>query len=130
MAFTYDLTTSTGKIRLICMDNQPDNYIFEDDELSAFYELERSSLRRACALILETIASNEAYVLKRITALDLQTDGPAVAAELRQRAKLLREQALEDEAKEDDGSFDVAEQVLTNFQRRDRIINQYLRGAI
>lgn len=129
MAFTYSLSESTGQIRLLITDNQADNYIFDDDELAAFYSLERSNLRRACALALETIASNEAYVMKRITALDLQTDGPAVAAELRQRAKLLREQALEDEAKDDAGAFDIAEQVLTSAQRRDRITNQWLRGV-
>ena len=129
MAFTYDLTTSAGKIRLIVLDNQADNYIFEDDELDTFYSLERSNLRRASALVLETIASNEAYVLKSITVLDLQTDGPAVSAELRARAKALREQALDDEAKEDAGAFDVAEMVLTSAQRRDRITNQWLRGV-
>lgn len=127
MAFTYSLSTTTGQMRLVIMDNNADNYIFEDDELAAFYSLERDNLRRGCALALETIASNEAYVMKRIQALDLSTDGPAVAAELRQRAKLLREQALEDEAKEADGAFDVAEWVLTPWQRRDKIINERLR---
>lgn len=129
MAFTYDPSGSVvGKIRLLTMDNQTDNYIFEDDELETFYSIEGSNLRRACALVLESIASNEAYILKRITSLDLQTDGPAVAAELRARAKALREQALEDEAREDAGAFDIAEWVLTPWGRRDRIINQALRN--
>ncbi len=129
MAFTYNLSEPTGQMRLVIMDNQRTAYIFEDAELETFYALERSNLRRACALALEGIASNEAYILKRITALDLQTDGPAVAKELRDRAADLRKQALEDEAREDGGAFDIAEMVTTVWTRRDRIINQAWRGV-
>jgi len=124
--FTYDLSGYTGQIRLLIPDNQSDSYIFEDDELQTFYSLERSNVRRATALALETIASNEAYVLKVISSLDLQTDGPAVAVALRARAADLRQQALEDEARDEDGAFDIAEWVLTPSQRRQKILNRAL----
>ena len=44
----------------------------------------------AAALALETIAANEALVEKRITLLDLKTDGPAVCDALLKRAQQLR----------------------------------------
>ena len=36
MAFSYDLNTDVGKVRLLIMDNQQASYLFEDGELSAF----------------------------------------------------------------------------------------------
>jgi hypothetical protein len=130
MAFTYVLSTTTGQIRLLIPDNQASNYIFEDDEIETFYALGRSSVLRGTAFALESLASNEAHVLKLISALDLSTNGPAVAKELRERAKDLRAQALEQEASEDAGAFDIAEWVLTPAQRRDRYINQALRNQL
>lgn len=129
MAFTYDLSTSAGKIRLIIMDNQAANYLFEDDEIDAFLALENANLKRGAALALETMASNEAYVLKRIDLLDLRTDGPAVSAELRKRAADLRKQADQEETYEDGGAFDIAEWVVDDFTARERLWNQRLRNG-
>ena len=128
MAYTYDVSTDVGKIRLMAMDNDADTHVFEDDEIEAFFALESSNHRRAAALALESLAGNEAYVLKKITALDLSTDGPATAKALMDRAKALRDQALEAEAREEDGAFDIAELVYTSFNRRERIINEALRN--
>lgn len=127
MAFTYDLTSDIGKIRLLIMDNQSGSYLFEDTEISTFLSLEGSNVKRAAALALETMASNDAYVLKYMTLLDLTTNGPAVSAELRKRAADLRAQALFDETREDSGAFDIAEQVQDVFGARDRLRKQWLR---
>ena len=127
MAFTYDLSDSVGKVRLLIMDNVSSDYLFEDAEISALLTMEGDVVRRGAALALETMASNEAYVSKRIRILDLQTDGPAVAKELRERAKMLRSLADRDDQATDGGQFDIAEWVVDDFSARERLVKQDLR---
>lgn len=127
MAFTYDLNTDVGKVRLLIMDTDSTAYMFEDGELSAFLLMEGDVVRRGAALALETMASNEAFVSKRIRLLDLQTDGPAVAKELRERAKSLRDLADRDDQAADGGSFDIAEWVVDDFSGRERLVKEDLR---
>lgn len=129
MAFTYNLATDTGKVRLLIPDSVSSDHIFSDEEIAALLLLEQSSVKRAAAAALETLASSEAYVQKAIRVLELQTNGPAVAKELRERAQALREQADRDEAAESGGAFDIAEFVLTPQQARQRAINEALRNA-
>lgn len=57
------------------------------DDLSALYRGESGSLPRTVAAALRTIAASEVLVSKKIRTQDLQTDGPAVAAELRALAR-------------------------------------------
>lgn len=45
------------------------------------------------ASLLDTLATNQAYVLKKQRTLEQDTDGPAVAASIRAHAKSLRERA-------------------------------------
>ncbi len=52
-----------------------------------------NSVKRAAAASLEAISTSETLVSKKITTQDLSTDGPAVVKDLRERAKLLRQQA-------------------------------------
>ncbi len=127
MAFTYDTGTDVGKIRLLIFDTDSNSYVFEDGELSVFLSIEGDSLKRAAALALETMASNEAFVLKVITLMDLRTDGAATANALMKRAALLRSQA-DDEEFADDASFDFAEWVVDDFSGRERMAKQILRG--
>lgn len=129
MPFSYDVTTAAGKVRLLAVDNRSDGYIFEDDEIDVFLELQSDSVYRAAALALETIAADQALCLKRITSLDLSTDGPATAKALREQAAALREQAKEAEAREDGGAFDIAEMVVDSFTRRERWWNERLRDS-
>jgi hypothetical protein len=79
VAFTYDTSTDNGKVRLLVFDTNSNSYVFEDEELAVFLSIEGSSLKRAAALALETMASNEAFVLKVIQLMDLRTDGAATA---------------------------------------------------
>lgn len=125
MAFSFDLSTDTGKIRLLIPDADADVHVFSDEDLAAFLALEGGRVKRAAALALETMASSEAYTQKAIRLLDLSTDGPKVAAELRARAKTLREQdaaAVSDEqTAEGYVGFEVAEWPLGPASARDRI---------
>lgn len=127
MAFTYDLSSSAGQIRLLIMDTNSGSYVFEDDELDVFFTLERANVRRAAALALETMASNEAFVLKVIQLLDLKTDGAKTADALMKRAAALRKQADDDELAEEGGAFDIAEWVVDDFSARERLEKEWLR---
>lgn len=109
------------------MDRDPEAYLFEDEELEAFLSLEGGSVKLACALAFETIAADQAFVLKAIKLLSLSTDGPKVAAEFRAQAKELRAQAAE-EGLSSLGSFDVIEQVLDHFTARELRAKQVVRG--
>jgi hypothetical protein len=123
MAFTYDVTTDRGKVRLLCTDVLESNAIFQDAEIDAFLSM-NTTVRLAAAAALEVIASNEVLVLKKIINLDLETDGPAVARELREQAKQLRaqENAI--------GAFDFAEQIHDDFTLREYYDKQAQRELI
>lgn len=125
--FTYDPSTSAGRVRLLATDTDSDNAIFSDDEIDAFLALEDDNVKRAAATALDQIASSEALIQKRIKLLDLQTDGPAVAKALREHAATLREQA---DSEEITGAFDYAEMVVNPFSARDRLWNQRLRSGV
>lgn len=94
------LTTDLRRLRLLIADTDPGNRLFRVDELQDFLDIE-GTLKLAAAQALDTIASSEALVSKKIRTQDLSTDGPAVAKELRERAVELRRQVAEGEG--DDG---------------------------
>lgn len=125
--FTYDPSTSAGRVRLLATDTDSTNAIFSDEEIAAFLALEDDNVKRAAATALDQIASSEALIQKRIKLLDLQTDGPAVAKALREHAATLRDQAGDEETV---GAFDYAEMVVNQFSARDRLWNQRLRSGL
>lgn len=127
MAFTVDYSTNAGKVRLLIADTNSAFPQFTDAEIDAFIEME-GSFRRAAAMALEVIAVNEALIQKRIVALHLETDGPALAAELRNLAKSLREQ---DKTSAGSGStFMIAEFADGPEQREERIRKLTERGLL
>jgi hypothetical protein len=93
VAFTYDVAGPVGQVRLLIPDNDGDNHLLADADITALLALEGADVRRATAAALELIASSEAMVSKKIRTQDLSTDGPAVAKSLLERAALLRGQA-------------------------------------
>lgn len=119
MAYTYDLSNSIGKVRLLIPDSQQTTAVFSDEEITAFLALESSSVRRATALALETIASNEALTLKVVRLLDVQTDGAKLADSLLKRAATLRQQALEDDGLAGFTQWEIAEWAVDDFTLRD-----------
>jgi hypothetical protein len=127
MAFSYILTDDIGKVRLLVPDSNEEDHIFEDDEISTFLVLE-NGIKRATALALETIASNEALVLKVMTLLDLTTDGAKVSDALLKRADKLRSQAQEEEDLAVGDSFAVVEWIVDPFTARQAIVHDAYRG--
>ncbi|HEY2086252.1 MAG TPA: hypothetical protein VGH54_09535 [Mycobacterium sp.] len=101
-------TPEQRQVRLLISDTDPGNRFFSTSEIEDFLTLNAQSVRRSAAQALDTIASNEAMVSKKIRTQDLQTDGPAVAAALRAQATELRRQADDGEEGTDTG-FEIAE---------------------
>lgn len=109
MSANYDLNTDVGKVRLEIDDtqvNEPDRTLFSDEEIQVWLDRE-GSVELAAADALERIATSEALIGKRIKTLDLQTDGPAVAAALREHAQILRDRAATTDT-DGDGSYGFA----------------------
>lgn len=74
MAFTYDLTTDVGKVRLEYGDTDPASVLFQDAELVRFLEVEGNSILGAAAHACEALA-------RRFSRrMDFQTDDQAFKA--------------------------------------------------
>lgn len=132
MAFSYDPTAVSSNrdhVRMLIRDVDSSNPVFQDEELDAMLVVEGSVIKRAAALAYEVIASNQAYVLKVIKNLDLQTDGAKVADALRAGAKQWREQAEYDDAASVGGAFDIGEWIVDEFSRRDYDQNLYFEAG-
>lgn len=125
MPVSYDLATDIGKVRLLVPDRDLSNPIFQDEEIQAFLTLE-GDVRRAAALALETIAADETLTLKVVSVLGLSVNGPSVAQALLARARELRAQADEAEAR-GEALFDWAEMVIDPFSARERLVHEILR---
>lgn len=106
----YD--TPESQIRLIIGDLDENNRLFGDAELTGFLGIARNSVKRAAAEALDTIASSEALLSKKITTQDRSADGPAVADALRKHADALRKRAREEEDEADEEPFFDAFNIL------------------
>jgi hypothetical protein len=91
--------------------------LLSDTDIDTFLALESDNVRLAAAMALDTIASSEVLIQKRIDLLDLKTDGKAVAEALRAHAKALRERD-DDVTSEEGDLFDYAEMALAPFNRK------------
>lgn len=102
MSFTYDLSTAIGKVRLIIADRLVDEKRFDDSDIQAFLDLyagitpEWKQIKLAAAEAQETTATDQTLLLKviRLRRLEVETNGPQVAADLRQHAARLRSDVL------------------------------------
>lgn len=120
MAFTVDMGTDIGKVRLLIHDLDSTKPLFPDDnQIQALLDLEGSNVKMGAALALETIAGNRALILQVIQILDLRTDGQKTAQALLATAKQLRETA--DSAETDWAGFEIAEVTDSEFARREKI---------
>ncbi|MFE9099851.1 hypothetical protein [Actinomadura geliboluensis] len=110
-----DYSTDVGRVRLLIPDTDETAFLLTDTQIETFLDLSRGTgaplIKRATALALETIASSEALVSKKLRDKDLATDGPAVAKELRDRAADLRAEADDDEDNDlgDGGGLDIVD---------------------
>lgn len=102
-----DYTTDAGRVRLLIPDVDETAFLFTDAQITAFLAMEGGVVKKAAALALETVASNEAMVSKVIKTQDLDTDGAKVADALLKRAAALREQADDEDPTGDGGGLDI-----------------------
>lgn len=123
MIWSYDVSTDRGKVRLLATDTDTSNQIFSDAEVDAFLNLHGADVLYAAAEALDTIATNEALVLKVLSVMDVSTSGDRLAAALMARADKLRKQSDEHPAT----VIDYAEVISTPSQYRERLLNQVLR---
>ena len=56
MAFTYDLETGTGQVRLLVPDNDNDNYDLEDAEIAYFLDQRGDSAKAAAVMACNWLA--------------------------------------------------------------------------
>lgn len=101
-------------VRLLISDiggNGGSEFIFQDEEIQRFLAL-RPNIEMAAAVALRVLASNEALVSKRIKFLELETDGPAVAKELRAMAESYEKSDIDNDEPE------VIEMGVDDFSRR------------
>ena len=84
-----DYETPLGMVRLYITDTSEDPAarLLTDDQIRGLLTAASDSVYGATARALRLIATSEVLVSKKIRTQDLQTDGPAVAAELRAQAK-------------------------------------------
>lgn len=80
-------------MRLLAADTTEGYQLISDAQYGQLFTLEGGNVRRAAAAALETIATSEILIAKKISTQDLSVDGPAVAAALRTSAAALRAQA-------------------------------------
>lgn len=127
MTYTYILSTDIGRVRLLIPDRIQAEAVFSDEELAAFLEMETGT-RRAAALAIESIATDEALVQKVMRTGDTSTDGAKLADALLGRARRLRELADEEDELTDGGVF-VTEWVNGPFAHREQIANDAARES-
>lgn len=125
-----DYTTPAGQVRLLIPDTDETVFVFGDPEIDGFLALELGNVFRAAALAVETIATNEALVLKVIDTLDVKTDGAKLSDALLKRAAQLRARADETPEEDDDGDFAVAEFADPVFGARQYWDRAIWRGAV
>lgn len=111
MAFTTDVTTDIGKVRLLITDLTEDTPIFpDDDQIQVFLDLEGDVVKLAAALAYEVIAGNRVLTMQVVQLLDLKMDGRQTAEAMLKVAKQWRDDvAAADDA--DWAGFDVAQVV-------------------
>jgi hypothetical protein len=98
MAFTFDPTTSRGKVRLLISDTDDvtaANQVFTDAEIDAFLSLEDNEVYAAAAAAAQSMAANASrsaikYIAERILEIDKQK----IPAHFLNLAKMYRERSI------------------------------------
>lgn len=126
MAFTTNLATDIGKVRLLLADMDSANAIFPDDaQIQGFLDIEIGDIKQATALAMESIASSRMLTMQMVKILDLQVDGITIAKSLLVAAEQLRKYANDDWS-----GFDFAE-VTDNsmFDLREKFYKLLMAGS-
>ena len=109
MSYTFDLSTDTGKVRLLVPDVKPGRMRYTDEELAALLELEDRVPKRAAALALETMACSKAASLAYVETNAIKVDGTKPAEVLLKRAVMLRAQCALPDIVEDEDEWDFTD---------------------
>jgi len=104
---TINFTEPIGRVRNLIPDVDEADPIFTDDRITAFLLDAGDNVLRAAALAMRTIANEVNLILKYVKTDDLSTNGPAVAAELRQNADRYEKRADEAAGADSGDFFDV-----------------------
>lgn len=123
-----DYTSPIGQVRVLIPDlrkledlrdlrNEP-RYLFTDDEILAFLAVNNGNVKRAAADACDTIGMDKALQLLVLKTDDKQTDGAKLLDAIVKRARILREQAKEDD--ENNLSFDV---IMPSYEPVDWVVN-------
>lgn len=123
-----DYTSPIGQVRVLIPDlrkledlrdlrNEP-RYLFTDDEILAFLAVNNGNVKRAAADACDAIGMDKALQLLVLKTDDKQTDGAKLLDAIVKRARMLREQAKEDD--ENNLSFDV---IMPSYDPVDWVVN-------
>ncbi|WP_341394062.1 hypothetical protein [Arthrobacter sp. G119Y2] len=93
-----DFSTPIGRVRLLTADLDESAPLLTDEHLRGYLELHSGNVNRAAADVMDAMATSESLLARKIRTQDLQTDGPAVATDLRKRAAELRARADAEDA--------------------------------
>jgi hypothetical protein len=146
MSFTYNFNTNLplSQVRLLIMDTDSSQPIFDDDEITQFLQMKSSqslyqspqavatgisvpapvqvySIYGAAALALMSMASNKAYLSSITKLLDVSLDPSKSQAALKAMAQSYLD--MDDNL----GHFAIAEMVQDQFSARERVYKQFLR---
>ena len=132
MTVTYDITNNTGKVRLAISDIDTTTstgarstwtILFTDEEIAVFLDQAGSNIWLAAAYALQSMAASRALLAKMKRLGDFTEDLSKIADSLRAQAEQYKKLAVEAPA----GA--AAEMINTDFNFRDILYNEYLRGA-
>jgi hypothetical protein len=94
LAFTYDVTTSRGRVRLLIADTDSSNVLYQDDEVDAFLALAQSNVYLGAALAIESLLSEKGVRLaKRVKRGHYETEEHGIA-DLLALSKRFRDDAV------------------------------------
>lgn len=104
--------------------------LLSDDTIQDFIDIQdetndSDNIFLIAALALDAMASNQALLLKKITMLDLNTDGPALAKALREHAKTLRDTVNNPAYQEP--YFDFVEQINDTPGLEEKLVKDLMR---
>lgn len=87
--WSYDPTTTIGRVRLLIADTDYEQPDFADSEITAALAMAGDSIHRAGALLLRALAANRARLAVSVRRGNVSEDLSAIARELREQADAL-----------------------------------------
>jgi hypothetical protein len=122
--FTFDVTTNLGKVRVLIGDMDAAEKVLGDTAINTLLTLQSNDIYTAAAHCLLAIAASKSLLAKKVTAGNYSEDASMVAKELRETAQKYLDIANSVPAEAQ------AEVFLTDFNYRDILLNQDLRGEV